>query len=99
MALIKCPECSSDISDKAPSCPKCGYPMTPANRSLKPSTKTEDERPKWRTFLGSTAALVIGLLAIIAGMTTPNPGTLLAGVVMVLGSLAYQSYPSEQPHA
>lgn len=27
MALIRCPECSSDISDKAWSCPKCGYPM------------------------------------------------------------------------
>jgi len=27
MALIKCPECVSDISDKAASCPKCGYPI------------------------------------------------------------------------
>ena len=27
MALIKCPECSTDVSDKAVSCPKCGYPM------------------------------------------------------------------------
>jgi hypothetical protein len=25
MALIKCPECNSDISDQAPACPKCGY--------------------------------------------------------------------------
>ena len=25
MALIKCPECGSDISDKATSCPNCGY--------------------------------------------------------------------------
>lgn len=24
MALIKCPECGSDVSDKAPVCPKCG---------------------------------------------------------------------------
>lgn len=27
MALIKCPECKHDISDKAISCPHCGYPM------------------------------------------------------------------------
>src|SRR5512147_1382617 len=27
MALIKCPECASEISDKAASCPKCGYPI------------------------------------------------------------------------
>lgn len=25
MALIKCPECQSEISDNATSCPKCGY--------------------------------------------------------------------------
>ncbi len=27
MALIKCPECSREISDKAKSCPHCGNPM------------------------------------------------------------------------
>lgn len=27
MALIHCPECASDISDKAPQCPTCGYPI------------------------------------------------------------------------
>jgi ribosomal protein L7/L12 len=27
MALIRCPECSNEISDKAVSCPKCGYPL------------------------------------------------------------------------
>lgn len=27
MALIKCPECNKQISDKATSCPHCGFPM------------------------------------------------------------------------
>lgn len=27
MALIKCPECQSEVSDKANTCPKCGYPV------------------------------------------------------------------------
>ncbi len=27
MALINCPECSKQISDKAVSCPNCGYPL------------------------------------------------------------------------
>ena len=30
MALINCPECSREISDKAASCPHCGLPMAPA---------------------------------------------------------------------
>lgn len=27
MALLKCPECRHDVSDKAITCPNCGYPM------------------------------------------------------------------------
>ena len=29
MALIDCPECGASVSDKAATCPKCGYPMKP----------------------------------------------------------------------
>lgn len=32
MAMIKCPECGSDVSDKAASCPHCGYAVA-SNRS------------------------------------------------------------------
>ena len=28
MALIKCPECCREISDKAAACPNCGYPIS-----------------------------------------------------------------------
>ena len=27
MALIKCPECGREVSDKAKKCPQCGYPI------------------------------------------------------------------------
>jgi len=27
MALISCPECSKEVSDKAPACPNCGVPV------------------------------------------------------------------------
>ena len=27
MALIKCPECGKEVSDKAPQCIHCGYPL------------------------------------------------------------------------
>ena len=30
MAMISCPECNKDISDKAKSCPHCGSPVTKA---------------------------------------------------------------------
>jgi len=30
MSLISCPECNTKVSDKAVSCPKCGYPLKPS---------------------------------------------------------------------
>lgn len=27
MALMSCPECSTEVSDRAPMCPKCGVPL------------------------------------------------------------------------
>jgi len=29
MALIQCPACDHEISDRARSCPKCGHPLRP----------------------------------------------------------------------
>ncbi|MBS5080492.1 MAG: zinc-ribbon domain-containing protein [Clostridiales bacterium] len=31
MAIIKCPECAKEISDKAKSCPQCGCPINEKN--------------------------------------------------------------------
>ena len=31
MALISCPECDSEISDKAAACPRCGAPLETAS--------------------------------------------------------------------
>ena len=36
MTLIVCPECSKDVSDKALSCPGCGFPIT---KTVSPSNK------------------------------------------------------------
>ncbi len=32
MALIECPECGREVSDKALACPHCGNPIAPAER-------------------------------------------------------------------
>ena len=42
MALIYCPECGKQISDKAPACPDCGYPINPTSQS----NNTQDNNSK-----------------------------------------------------
>ena len=37
MALIKCPECKREVSDKAEACIHCGYPIAKLNSSAKNS--------------------------------------------------------------
>lgn len=41
MALMNCPECGKEISDKAASCPNCGCPMRNIPREL-----SDDEKPE-----------------------------------------------------
>jgi len=40
MALINCPECNKEVSDKAVSCPNCGYPM---NRNESESSNEKND--------------------------------------------------------
>lgn len=50
MALIKCPECSRQVSDKAPACPQCGYPVAQALSRAIPqavaATTSKSQRPE-----------------------------------------------------
>jgi len=41
MALIKCPECGHQVSDKANACPNCGYPLL----SVEPDSLNVAEKP------------------------------------------------------
>ena len=41
--LLKCPECKLQVSDKALTCPHCGYPLVPTQRNTKP-TKTHKRK-------------------------------------------------------
>lgn len=46
MALINCPECNKEISDKASSCPNCGYPIQEQIFKSKPSSTKVNICPK-----------------------------------------------------
>lgn len=54
MALIDCPECGKEVSDKALSCPNCGYPITVAKR------KRYKLKAKFIPFLILIIAAIIG---------------------------------------
>lgn len=78
MALIKCPECGGEISDKAEFCPRCGYPVRNCFKKVKEEEQTDNlERQisqskksvlsliKNKKFQIPAVALVILVLAIV----------------------------------
>ena len=71
MALIKCNNCGGMVSDKANACPHCGAPVITSNRSqdFKDATQGSNEyynEPKRKSNAGLIAAVVLGLLAMLA---------------------------------
>lgn len=46
MAMIKCPECGNDISDKAFNCPKCGCPVSSNENQVNPNTSNISDQDK-----------------------------------------------------
>ena len=40
MALISCPDCEKEVSDRAPTCPNCGAPIATAPKAAGPGEAT-----------------------------------------------------------
>ena len=58
MALVNCPECGAQISDKATFCPRCGLPMAITENALKkPVKKPRRKHPKLPNGYGSIKKL------------------------------------------
>jgi hypothetical protein len=61
VALLSCPECSKDVSDKALSCPHCGCPRTTAPREHKaePQPAPRGSTNRFQKFLGFFAVVLV----------------------------------------
>ncbi len=79
MALIKCPECTREISTTATSCPHCGYVMnTYENEPFEkkvctlsvPTLAAEDKKKANGELIGGIACIAVGipLVAVFVGV-------------------------------
>lgn len=64
MALINCPECGTEVSDKAEVCPKCSYPFSQTNiksSNTNNSTATEVKQANgvWKIIRNGTLLLLV----------------------------------------
>lgn len=64
MALIFCPECKKQISDRSVNCPNCGYPINSVNKP-KIVVKQKEGCFLQTLNLGCLFVLIIGALMLI----------------------------------
>lgn len=87
MALISCPGCAKEISDKADSCPICGCPVNKTGIAITEATKKTDKKAPEDVAMG--ARFLVGIfivLMIIVGACnrSKNPAptrSIKAGIV------------------
>ena len=61
MALIKCSDCGTDVSEAAPACPKCGRPTTPTSVS----SNAWSEKARSQTSKRSAATITVTLSSFV----------------------------------
>lgn len=87
MALIDCPECGTQVSSKAASCPKCGYPIALSVREAY-GTPVTDSPTEHRVALERDLERYKSSAHSKAGSTSKKPGgtnrRLLIGVPVLL---------------
>jgi uncharacterized paraquat-inducible protein A len=67
VALIKCPECGTEVSSEAAACPKCGHPLR-----AKPSGGINMKDPVH--VIGVVLVIIILLVGIVSGVQQCNGG-------------------------
>ncbi len=92
MALIACAECGNQVSDKAPSCPKCGCPTAPQAAPPAPA-----ERP-----VAEQLGRLVGSLSRSPTAGTPkrvSPAFLIALVVLMALGVGGYAFMAAQEQA
>ena len=77
MALIECPDCKTQISDIAPSCPRCGRPMPMPDAKQTVLIELTAKRYKAQKVLGG----ILTFAGFALGATAGNIGWV--GLIMV----------------
>lgn len=97
MALIKCPECGTEVSDKAKACIKCGYPLSDNNsnqENVPDETAIKDEVIKSVAPSKVQSKINTKTLIIIAVCLIAVAGIVVLSIVMSRPALPYGLSPS-----
>lgn len=96
MALIDCPECGKQISDRAPACIHCGNPIAapaPPPPAPGPIITTQATSKPWKVIQAIGAAMmIIGMVSCIANAGSGSAAGsfslfILGGIITLVGRI------------
>lgn len=67
MAIKKCPECGTDVSDKAEKCPKCSYPIADSKTQEEVQTIQQTSKRLKKQIIYSALAIITGIITSVSG--------------------------------
>lgn len=83
MAVILCPGCTREISDRVHTCPNCDYLI---GGGMAPRHKEEADDPTMRMLIpvGRSAwAIISGYLGLLSVLMVPGPFAILTGILAI----------------
>jgi len=87
MALIACPECTRQVSDKAASCPHCGNPLAKLENAQEVTT-IEATGKSWKFVqVVGVILIVVGLVALFSEVVAGLPLGVVGVVLYVVGRM------------
>lgn len=87
MALIKCSECGTEVSDRADKCPKCACPISSGIQTEKAQTiELTGKKFKKNLLIGVALILVAWPAGYFLGSGTITLTLLIIGVVVILAT-------------
>ncbi len=85
MAITTCPECKSEVSTMAATCPRCGAPLERSPGAVAPPTGPDAARTRLKVHTVVATALVLGSsVGLMAETRTTAAGPSIAAVVFGL---------------
>ena len=91
MALIKCPECKKEISDKAASCPSCGCPIAAnsnENNNQTPENKVQTIEKTSKKYKGQQLmAMLLGVIGFF--MLFEEEARTVGGIICIIALIWY----------
>lgn len=77
MTMIKCPECGTEVSDKAEKCLKCAYPIAGQTVAEKVQTIQQTSKGLKKQILFAILVIAIGIVMVTNENSAPSGGFLV----------------------